>query len=407
MNVCVFLEHRFDRTPNGEIWTQIACAYPFWLRYLKVFDSVRVVARVRCVDAVPANYQRADGDNVSFIPVPYYIGPWQYLQRARQIHSAIESAVSSTDAIILRVPSRISSCLNSWLSETKYPYALEVVGDPYDVFAPGSVRSLLRPYFRWWFTHQLKQQCQRATAISYVTEFALQKRYPPGLDAFSTHYSDVFLTHYSSIELSGSDFAPYPRQSLTDVKTYTLITVASLAQLYKAPDILIDAVAIAIGRGCNLQLVIVGDGKYRPELEARAKSRGIGEQVAFRGQLPAGEAILAELDRADLFVLPSHQEGLPRAMIEAMARGLPCIGSTVGGIPELLPPDCLVPPGNATALANKICEIVADPNRINQLSVGSLNKAADYREEVLTQRRLEFYTRIYKVTERWLNTHTI
>src|SRR5205809_1714074 len=121
-------------------------------------------------------------------------------------------------------------------------------------------------------------------------------------------------------------------------------------------------------------MVIVGSGGYQAQLEARAAALGIGTRVQFRGQLAAAEAVRAELDRADLFVLPSRQEGLPRAMIEAMARGLPCIGSTVGGIPELLAAEDMVPPNDASALARKIREVLADPSRLARMSVRNLAK---------------------------------
>ena len=88
--------------------------------------------------------------------------------------------------------------------------------------------------------------------------------------------------------------------------------------------------------GHDLTLRVVGDGKRRPDLEALAAQLNCRERIVFAGQLPS-TAIIGELDRADLFVLPSRQEGLPRAMIEAMARALPCIGSDVAGFPELLP----------------------------------------------------------------------
>ena len=65
-----------------------------------------------------------------------------------------------------------------------------------------------------------------------------------------------------------------------------------------------------------------------------------------------GHGVTEQLDAADVFVLPSRQEGLPRAMIEAMARSLPCVGSDVGGISELIP-DWVVPPNDPQALALK------------------------------------------------------
>jgi len=86
-------------------------------------------------------------------------------------------------------------------------------------------------------------------------------------------------------------------------------------------------------------------------------------------------------------------------MIEAMARGLPCLGSQVGGIPELLPPENLVPPGDAGALARKIAEVVADSGRLARMSARNLDDATGYREEALTGRRRSFYRHVRELTE--------
>ena len=178
--------------------------------------------------------------------------------------------------------------------------------------------------------------------------------------------------------------------------------VGTLAQLYKAPDLLLDAVAACVHRGLDLRLRIVGEGRYRAVLEARAAALGLGDRVHFRGQLTAGEPVRRELDQADLFVLPSHQEGLPRAMIEAMARALPCIGSMVGGIPELLAAEDLVPPGDPASLARKIREVVTNPERMAQMSARNLMKAREYRSDVLRPRRISFYRHLRAETTRWL-----
>ncbi len=144
---------------------------------------------------------------------------------------------------------------------------------------------------------------------------------------------------------------------------------------------------------------MVGDGAYREYLENLANKLGIKAKVKFLGQLPH-EVVLQQLKEADLFVLPSRQEGLPRAMIEAMACGLPCIGSTVGGIPELLPSEDLVPPGDIGALARKIEEVVRNPARMCQMAERNLHTAQDYRPEVLQVRREQFYKKVRELTEK-------
>jgi glycosyltransferase involved in cell wall biosynthesis len=394
MKVVITLEHRFDRTPDGAVWTMVTSPYSFWQRYLEVFDRVCVVARVRDVPSVPADCKRADGEGVSFAAVPYFIGPWQYLQRSRQVRRAVQKAVGANDAVILRVPSTIASCVQPLLRKNAHPYGVEVVGDPYDVFAPGSIKHPLRPLMRWLFPRDLQRECAGACAGAYVTEQALQRRYPPGLNSFSTHYS--------SVELPDTAFTSLPRIPQPDVKSFTLIAVGTMDQLYKAQNVLIDAVAICVREGLDLKLILVGDGERRPELEKQTAVLDIEKRVVFRGKLAAGEAVQVELDQADLFVLPSYQEGLPRAMIEAMARSLPCIGSTVGGIPELLPSEDMVPPGDVAALARKIREVVTDPKRMATMSERNLEKAHNYRDEVLRERRIKFYRYVREKTEAWL-----
>ena len=394
MNVAVTVEHRFARTLDGAVWTQTSFAYPFWTRYLETFDHVCVVARVRDMATVPDDWKRADGEGVVFEAVPYYVGPEQYFLRRSQIQRTIRGVIQRAEASLFRVPSQLAMRTIQHLRSRQRPYAVEVVGDPYDVFAPGANSHPLRPLFRWWFSHQLRQQCRSACAGAYVTEQALQRRYPAG--------SAAFTTHYSSVELPESAFAAAPRPGPSGVRPLVLVTVGTLAQLYKAPEVLLDAVSICVRGGLPLTLVLVGEGKHRGELEGRAAALGIAEQVRFLGQIPAGEAVYTQLDRADLFVLPSRQEGLPRAMIEAMARGLPCIGSTVGGIPELLLADDMVPPGDVHALASKIREVATNPARMAAMSVRNMRKAKDYSEAVLRDRRCAFYRTIRESTATWL-----
>ncbi|MCS6840430.1 MAG: glycosyltransferase family 4 protein [Roseiflexus sp.] len=392
MRVVVPLEHHFDRTPDGVVWTQTQFPYRFWQRYLEVFDQVRVVARVRDVPRAAPDWQRADGRHVSFAAVPEYVGPRQYLLRLPQILAAVRGVIGAEDAVILRVSSQIASLLYPSLRREGRPYGVEVVSDPYNVFAPGAVRHPLRPFFRWLFPYQLRRQCAHAAAACYVTEHALQRRYP--CPSFSVAASDV--------ELPDEAIVSAPRPLRVPGAPFRLVFVGSLGQLYKAPDVLLDAVALCVRAGVDLTLTLLGDGKHRPELEERARRLGIADRVVFRGQVTAGAAVRAALDAADLFVLPSRHEGMPRAMIEAMARALPCIGSTVGGIPELLPPEDLVPPGDAPALAERIREMLASPERMTQASARNLERARAFAESRLRERRLAFFRYVREQTEAWL-----
>jgi glycosyltransferase involved in cell wall biosynthesis len=391
VNLVVSVEHRFERTPDGAVWTQTQFPHRSWQPYLRVFDSLRVVARVRPVETPTEGSVRSDGPGVAFAAVPYYVGPVQYLTRRRAVRRATAAAVTPADAVVMRVPSALANNLEPALRRARHPFGVEVVGDPYDVFAPGANRHPLAPFFRWYFPRRLRAMCRHAVRAAYVTREALQRRYP-------CPQGEVGV---SDVELPDEAFVPESRAIDPNRRPFVVLMIGTLAQLYKAPDVLIDAIAKCRAGGTDARLVLVGDGRYRGELEERARRLGIGDHVRFRGQLAVGEAVRRELDAADLFVLPSHQEGLPRAMVEAMARGLPCVGTTVGGIPELLAAEDLVPPGDAEALAAKIREVVGDPERRARMSRRNLEAARTYRAERLAEIRCEFYRAIRERTAAW------
>ncbi|HMV99859.1 MAG TPA: glycosyltransferase family 4 protein [Acidobacteriota bacterium] len=401
MRVCVTLEFRFQQLADGSVWTPGSFAYPFWERYLEVFDTVQVIARVRRVSSVPSDWKRADGRQVSFAPIPDYHGPLQFLMQSPQVIRAVRQAITSDDAVILRVGSQLAACVEPVLTQTGQPFGVEVVGDPYDAFSPKAIRHPLRPFFRWWFTREQQRQCRNAWAVSYVTRYYLQQRYPNGIHGIQAFYSDVELTPDRFVTRE-TVTGRYSERRFEGDREYRLITLASLEQMYKAPDVLIDACALCLQAGYNLRLVICGDGKYRSSLEALARKREIANRVEFRGHVAGFAAVAGELDQSDVFVLPSRTEGLPRALIEAMARGLPCIGSNVGGIPELLPEHCLVPAGDTLALAHRISEFLDQPEVMLSAALRNLDQAHEYEEAKLHHARLEYYRAVRETTEAWV-----
>jgi glycosyltransferase involved in cell wall biosynthesis len=206
---------------------------------------------------------------------------------------------------------------------------------------------------------------------------------------------------FSDLELSDDLFLTAPRVVQTAPCPCKIIMVGSLNQLYKAPHILLAALS-EVCRSIDAHLTFVGGGQYQSSLQSQAGAAGIGDMVTFLGEISSRREIIDALDSADIFVLPSFQEGLPRAMVEAMARGLPCIGSSVGGIPELLAAEDLVPPGDSTALAHLILEVATNPERLSVMSRRNVARAQDFREEPLRQRRQAFYWALRKRTEQFL-----
>lgn len=128
----------------------------------------------------------------------------------------------------------------------------------------------------------------------------------------------------------------------------------------KGHDVLIDAVA-KLRQSLPVRLVILGEGPLRPALEAQIRRLNLEKSVMLLGER---DDVTAWLSALELFVLPSLWEGLPNSLLEAMAIGLPCVASSVDGIPEVLSHNqngLLVPPGDRAALAHAIADLVANP----------------------------------------------
>ena len=169
-----------------------------------------------------------------------------------------------------------------------------------------------------------------------------------------------------------------------------IVSVGVLEQMYKSPDIAIKAIKILTDKGFDCRLTWVGDGMYRENMVAFSNEMGVSEKVSFIGRVNPLE-VRTYLEKADIFMLVSRTEGLPRAVIEAMAMGLPCIGTRVGGIPELLDKKALVSPNNAEELAKKIEMFISDCTFTTEQAQRNLLEASAYKKSILTQNRENFY----------------
>jgi glycosyltransferase involved in cell wall biosynthesis len=137
-----------------------------------------------------------------------------------------------------------------------------------------------------------------------------------------------------------------------------LLVPASLARV-KGHDVLLESLALRDGPPADLWLA--GDGPERSALEAQARRAGLSRDVRFLGRR---SDVFALMRAADAVVLPSRREGLPLALLEAMALGRAALATRVGGVPEALrdgETGLLVPPEDPRALAHALDRLLGDP----------------------------------------------
>jgi glycosyltransferase involved in cell wall biosynthesis len=154
---------------------------------------------------------------------------------------------------------------------------------------------------------------------------------------------------------------------------------------------LLEAVAEASSSEPRLSLDLVGDGELRGELETQAHSLGIADAIRFRGYVTHER--LAELMReSDLHVLPSLRENQPHVAAEAMATGIPTVGTEVGGVPEMLAGGAgvVVSKADPKALAGAICEVCSRLDSYDRESLAGLARKR-YSYEAVRRQWSEIY----------------
>lgn len=135
----------------------------------------------------------------------------------------------------------------------------------------------------------------------------------------------------------------------------------------KGLDVLLDALGGLTAQ--DWTLTVVGDGPRRAELETQARALGIAERVHFAGW-QAGQALAAQYAAATLFAYASRHEGMPNALLEAMASGLPAVATRIAGNEELVvegETGLLVPSEDVAALRQALAELITDGQRRKQL----------------------------------------
>jgi len=157
---------------------------------------------------------------------------------------------------------------------------------------------------------------------------------------------------------------------------------------------MLEALALMRARGREVQAVLVGDGRDRLELEGKAQSLGLADRVRFLGERSDVETLLPAMD---VFALSSREEGIPNALLEAMAAGRPAVATAVGGTPEVLTDGetgWLVPPGSPEALAAALEQAIGDPAEAARRGAAA-RSAAEQRLgiDAMARRHEAFYRR--------------
>lgn len=294
-------------------------------RYEHVFGKVDFITRV---DRTAGRSEYTESDKLSVdrfrvIEYPNYLNFRGIFANKSQSTRRLEEEISKCDALIIRLPSFLGSKCVKIARKYNKPFLVEMVGCPWDSLRNhGFSGKILAPYLYLLTKYQVK----RATDVLYVTGEFLQKRYP-------TNGRQI---DCSDVELQNIGVADRERGSTKQIDCRNIVvgTVGKIDLKYKGHATVIEAIKLLEDKGYHVQYQIVGPGD-KGYLEKIVKQNGVSDKVTFTGPMGHDE-IFSWLDTIDIYIQPSLTEGMPRALIEAMSRGCPCVASNAGGMPELL-----------------------------------------------------------------------
>lgn len=297
----------------------------------------------------------------------------------------LSKAIKESDLIIGRFHSFSAVVAASLCRKYKKTFMAEVMGDAWDGYwNHGLIGKLVAP----WIFLKTKKAVKYADYALYVTEHFLQSRYP--CNGKSIHASNVKLQNVSNDVLTER----LKKIDAFDKKNISIMTSANVDVRAKGHKYVIQSISTLRKKGINVTYYIAGGGD-NAFLKNVAKKNKVLDSVIFLGRLSADD-VIKQIDSVDFYIQPSLQEGVPRAVIEAMSRGCVCLGARTGGIPELIKPEFIFNRKSSKSIASVLC--TALNTDLKAISIHYFEKSKEFLSNTLDKRRDVFFETIISET---------
>ena len=371
----VFIASEFRCTVyNGEYYLA-SKAYTIYKRYAENFGEVVLCSRFVKTEKINDGYHRA-----------YFIKETLPITNLSNVltglyDTKIRKLLLSCNLVIVRVPSIIAYSAAEIAISNGVTLLAEAMADPWDAYWNHGIKGkLIAPYM----TFKMKSVMSRANYAVYVTKEYLQKMYPcKGLNISA---SNVDLEKLEEVILKKR----LQKISETSKKNISLMTAAGINVKAKGHRYVIEAIRKLKEKNIRVEYYLAGEGSSK-YLKGIAKEFGVEDNVIFLGELPM-QKVYEYMDIIDIYIQPSLQEGLPRAVIEAMSRACPCLGARTAGIPELLDEECVFERKSSDAIVSAVTRMLEDD--MSKYARNNFERSKEYYNDVLDQRRNSFFEQI-------------
>ncbi|MGX5631085.1 glycosyltransferase [Bacillus thuringiensis] len=350
-------------------------------RYLKYFDTITLLVRCEEVhdESIINRLKLVNNEKINVVEIPDY----NKINNLALIKDIIEKHVAEADYLISRLPSILGSLAIKVSEKNKIPYAVEMVACPWDaLWNYGSLKGKLMAPLMFLNTKKLVKKSKN---VIYVTSEFLQKRYPN--DNYNIGCSDVEISDTKKEVLDSR-----LNRKLKEQSSIKIGLIGGLNTKYKGHDFAFKAIQI-LSKEYNVELHLLGNGDLEKR-RSQVQRMGIEKNVIFDGTRENGQEVWKWLDSMDIYIQPSLQEGLPRATVEAMSRGCAIVASDCGGLMELINQEFLIKKGDSLDLANKLKQLIEQPELYQQQSKRNFVKSKDFTYENLNKLRDMFYSNL-------------
>lgn len=350
-------------------------------RYLKIFDSLIICGReiIHEESAIHQGSVASFEPYVQFSNIPNKSALKILFNTNDRTH--IASIVREVDFVIARLDSIIGFIAINYARKFGIPYVIELCTDPWDCYINyGWKGKVLAPII----TAKTKKEVNRAENVIYVTNKYLQERYP-------NFNNNIAISNVECIPVDNIDVRILNYQNFSTSNRIILGTAGALLP-FKGQRYVIKAMDLLRQKGINNVLYrLAGEGSDKKNLLKLAKDLNLEDKVEFCGALSSNQ-MNDFYDSIDIYVQPSLQEGLPRTVIEAMSRGLFCIGARTAGIPELISESCIFEKKSSLQIANLINNLTS--THLVEESISNYHESEKYKNNVLDNRRTSFFAEI-------------
>ncbi|MEC2306270.1 MULTISPECIES: glycosyltransferase [Heyndrickxia] len=382
MHVLVVQESRMFIDEKGKYY-KVSINKQHYARYFQFAPKIRLLMRTKKINGDEVNNMNCiDLENFEVISCPSIMSPKNFFSHLSSAMKIIENEVKLANYIVLKLPGWFGNIAAYYCKKYNKPYLAELGGCPWDGYWNHSfIGKVVAPIIYL----QTKKTLRDTTHALYVTKHFLQNRYPTQGKSISC----------SNVTLQETDkFILEKRHRHIDEnegKKLIIGTTADLDVKFKGQQYIIKALGkLKKENKLNFEYQLVGRGDSSYLLKCAEKC-GVSNEVKIIGPL-SHEKVYDWLDTIDIYAQPSRQEGLPRALIEAMSRGITSIGAMTAGIPELLDDKFLF--SNTKKNIKEICDIldfIANKNILHEQANRNYNEAQNYRASLLNDRRKKFY----------------